>query len=356
MNSATLYEDEDEIEIYHNKISDNIDVFSADCTVSLSDAEKIINSLDLNDLINESGYIFFDTCAVTESAHNKCKQLVKNLAAKYPKRKFILTGCGVNYDKNFYSIYGTALTNQEKFNILNYGFLSKNNNKTILLNKQKQFGVVKIEDGCYNNCSYCVVNKIRPHYQVPYEEIKKEISYLLKQGKKNIILAGTEISSYNYEDMDLISLCKIILKDFPEINSLKLDPIDPASKIIIPLIEFIKQESKMDNKIFLCTQSCSDSILKSMRRRHNVKRLYELNKIADDKIDFVYQLIIGFPGETDELFQETLNNLKELKPIEVDVMLFSPRVGTDAYNMPNKIDKKIIKKRQEIIYKLYNQH
>lgn len=353
MNDIIL--EKDTIEIYHNKISNNIDIFSSDCTVSLSDIEKIINFLNFDKFKNKKAYVIFDTCAVTESAHNKCKELAKKLYKKYPTRQFFFTGCGVNYDKKFYSIYGIALTNQEKFNILNYGCLSKNNNKTILLNKQKQFGVVKIEDGCYNNCSYCIVNKIRPHYQVPYEEIKKEISFLLKQGKKNIILAGTEISSYNYEDINLISLCKMILKDFPEINSLKLDPIDPASKIIIPLIEFVKQEHRMNNKIFLCTQSCSDSILKSMRRRHNVKRLYELKKIAGDKIDFVYQLIIGFPGETDELFQETLNNLKKLKPIEVDVMLFSPRVGTDAYNMSNKIDEKIIKERQKIIYKLYNQ-
>lgn len=87
-----------------------------------------------------------------------------------------------------------------------------------------------------------------------------------------------------------------------------------------------------------------------MRRRHRVTRLEELNKLADRKVDFVYQLIVGFPGESDKLFMETVNNIKKLKPIDIDTIPFSRRIGTDAYDMPNQIDAKTISNRERILY------
>lgn len=343
----------DSIEIYHSRVSDNIDIFSADCTVSSSDAEKLVNIIELRGLEdnNKNGYVIFDTCAVTESAHKKCKSLAQKIYKKYYNRQLIFTGCGVSYEKEFYNSLGMTINNQEKAKFFACNeHLGKD---IILLNKQKDFGIVKIEDGCYNNCAYCIVHKIRPHYQVPYEDIKNNIKALINNGKKNIILAGTEITSYCYMDLNLVLLCKKILNDFPEIEHLKIDPIDPAPSIVVPLIEFIKQEKRMDKEIILCTQSCCDTILKNMRRRHTVKRLHELNELSDNIIKFIYQIIVGFPGETDELFNETLNNIKELKPVDIDLMVFSPRIGTDAYSMHGQIDGYTILKRKNILQDLY---
>lgn len=339
-----------DVYFYHNKVAKNIDIFTVGCEISQWDGEKITNLLNFDEMKNPDGYILFNTCTVTESANTVCKRITKRLRKVYPNKQFYFMGCGVNYDKEFYSQYGTALTNEEKFNIFKYGCLTKSKKAPIQSNKHREVGFVKIEDGCYNNCAYCVIHKIRPHYQVPYKKIHREITMLLNQGKRDIQLIGTEIASYHSDGMDLTDLCKQILKDFPQINSLVIGAIDPASKQLEKLIDLIKNDKRVFNSIYLCTQSCCDTILKSMRRRHLVSRLEELNRLADGKADFVYQLIVGFPGETEELFQETIENIKRLKPIDIDTIPFSPRIGTDAYSMPGQITSDEISDRERRLY------
>lgn len=360
MNTEYLKSLDDEIGadvyFYHNQIAENIDVFTVGCEISQWDGEKIANMLNLNEMNHPGGYILFNTCAVTESANTVCHRITKRLHSIYPNKKFYFMGCGVNYDKAFYDTYGTAILNEDKFNITKYSCSQKNTGKNIISNKHREVGFVKIEDGCYNNCAYCIIHKIRPHYQRPYSKIKQEIQALLNQGKKDIQLIGTEVASYHSNGMDLTKLCKTILADFPEIHNIIIGAIDPASDQVDKLIELIKHEPRIFNSIYLCTQSCSDTILKSMRRRHTVKRLEELNQISDGTADFVYQLIVGFPGETEELFLETLNNIKRLKPIDIDTIPFSPRIGTDAYSMPNKIDTKEIADRERRLYNAVNDY
>ncbi len=339
-----------DVYFYHNKISDKIDIFTVGCEISQWDGEKIANLINFDELTDPNGYILFNTCAVTESANTVCKRVAKRLSLAYQKRKIYFMGCGVNYDKNFYASYGTPLTNEEKFNVFKYGCSKKNSTQTIQSDKHREVGFVKIEDGCYNNCAYCIIHKIRPHYQVPYTKIKKEIQTLLLQGKRDIQLIGTEIASYKDGDMDLCSLCEKILSDFPEIHNIIIGAIDPASKQLEKLIRLIKRDNRIFNSIYLCTQSCCDTILENMRRRHRVSRLEELNKLADGKVDFIYQLIVGFPGESNSLFMETVNNIKKLKPIDIDTIPFSRRIGTDAYNMPNQVDAKTISNRERILY------
>lgn len=339
-----------DVYFYHNKVAKNIDIFTVGCEISQWDGEKITNLLNFDEMKNPDGYILFNTCTVTESANTVCKRITKRLRTVYPNKQFYFMGCGVNYDKEFYSQYGTALTNEEKFNIFKYGCLTKSKKAPIQSNKHREVGFVKIEDGCYNNCAYCVIHKIRPHYQVQYKKIHKEITMLLNQGKRDIQLIGTEIASYHSDGMDLTDLCRQILKDFPQINSLVIGAIDPASRQLEKLIDLIQNDERVFNSIYLCTQSCCDTILKSMRRRHLVSRLEELNRLADGKVDFVYQLIVGFPGETEKLFQETVENIKQLKPIDIDTIPFSPRIGTDAYSMPGQITPDEISDRERRLY------
>ena len=188
---------------------------------------------------------------------------------------------------------------------------------------------------------------------MPYEKIHRQIRTLLDQGKKCIQLLGTEIATYYSDGMDLAALCRRILDDFPEMEYLVMGAIDPASNQVEKLIDLIKHESRMGNKLYLCTQSCSDTILKAMGRRHNVARLRELDKLAKKEgkpVFLILQLIVGFPGETDELFQETLDYIKETKPIDYDTIPFSRRKGTPAYDMPNQVPTDVIYKRERIIY------
>lgn len=333
---------------YHNKINDIVDLYTVGCEVSEWDGEKIARSLDLDELKDET--VIINTCAVTDLAQKASEKVVERLRRIYPEKKFFIVGCGVDYNKGYYDRYGTALGNEEKFKVENYGLVKRKSGLNMPLNIHRNVGTIKIEDGCYNNCAYCVIHKIRPHYMMPYVKIKAQIEALLSQGKKNIQLIGTEISSYYSDGYHLTELCKKILEDFPEIDNIVMGAIDPASSEIEKLIELMKKEARIYNTLYLCTQSCSDAVLKAMNRRHDVKRLREINKLADGKVNLVFQLIIGFPGETDELFQETVDLIKELKPVDYDTIPFSPRKGTPAYDMPCKIPLEVIEKREQIIY------
>lgn len=185
---------------------------------------------------------------------------------------------------------------------------------------------------------------------MPYEKIHAQIEALLSQDKKNIQLIGTEVSSYYSDGMHLTELCKKILEDFPGIDNVVMGAIDPASSEVDKLIELMKTEPRIYNTLYLCTQSCSDTILKAMNRRHDSNRLRELSRLADGKVNFVYQFIIGFPGETEELFQESVDLVKELKPVDYDTIPFSPRKGTPAYDMPNQVPLEVIERREQILY------
>lgn len=333
---------------YHNKINDIVDLYTVGCEVSEWDGEKIVRSMNLDELEQET--VIVNTCAVTDLAQQASEKVVERLTHIYPNKKFFITGCGVDYNKGYYDKYGTALGNEEKFKIENYGVSARHGNFNLPLNIHRNVGTVKIEDGCYNNCAYCVIHKIRPHFMMPYEKIYAQIEALLSQGKKNIQLIGTEVSSYYSDGMHLTELCKKILADFPEIDNVVMGAIDPASSEVDKLIELMKTEPRIYNTLYLCTQSCSDTILKAMNRRHDVNRLREINRLADGKVNLVFQLIIGFPGETDELFQETVDLIKEMKPVDYDTLPFSPRQGTLAFDMPNRIPLEIIEKREQIIY------
>ena len=333
---------------YHNKINDIVDLYTVGCEVSEWDGEKIVRSMNLDELEQET--VIINTCAVTDLAQKASEKVVERLTHIYPNKKFFITGCGVDYNKGYYDKYGTALGNEEKFKIENYGVSARHGNFNLPLNIHRNVGTVKIEDGCYNNCAYCVIHKIRTHYMMPYEKIHAQIEALLSQGKKNIQLIGTEVSSYNSDGMHLTELCKKILEDFPEIDNVVMGAIDPASSEVDKLIELMKVEPRIYNTLYLCTQSCSDTILKAMNRRHDSNRLRELSRLADGKVNFVYQFIIGFPGETEELFQESVDLVKELKPVDYDTIPFSPRKGTPAYDMPSQVPLEVIERREQILY------
>ena len=157
----------------------------------------------------------------------------------------------------------------------------------------------------------------------------------------------------------LSDLCKKLLSDVPEIKRLRLSSLDPASPEVLKIIDLIKHDKRMMPHIHLSMQSGSDTILEAMHRRHSAKTVRKLVNYADDKVSFGWDIICGFPGETEELFQETLNLAKDLKPIRIHAFPFSPRPDTEAATLPNQVNKSISKKRVKIISEIasdnYNQ-
>lgn len=335
--------------IWYSRISDNLEYYSYGCPDSRWDLETIIYQLDMSSITKPT--ILIDTCCGIDLQENISKMLVKNLADIYPEKQLIIIGCGVNYDRNFFSKYGKVLNNQEKFDMTNYPF--KSVKKDIFL-APHVYGAVKIQDGCYQECTYCTICKVRSHFTFTYEEIDKQIRTCINNGWCDILLFGTDICYYHKDGHDLLDLCNHVLKTFPEITSLKLDSINPGYNRIYELIDLIKNEPRFQKDLDLAIQSCSNTILKSVGRTYTYEDIKKITEHAGNDLFIAHQLITGLPGESEELFKESFDNIKKLGPQLITLCPYSKRKGTKAIENPDQVPHDIAKKRELLLRKTFN--
>ena len=209
---------------------------------------------------------------------------------------------------------------------------------------------IKIQDGCSNKCSYCVINKLRnnPH-SLSYNNILNQIP----NKKVEIELYGTEICYYYDKDCNknIIDLLESLLQNKPNITSISLSSIDPSSPLIFDLIKFIGNNSKIIPHITLAVQSGSNKIIKDMNRHYDSERIKDIHNYAKEfNVSIGWELIIGFPTETDILFNETRELFNLLKPINNTIFKYSPRENTPSFNM-RRLDKDVITSRYDILIK-----
>lgn len=328
-------------EIFYRKFNDKIELYAYGCPDSIWDLEVIASGINSEKL--EEPILFIDTCAAINLQEAISKRVVDRLTKIYPDRKIFITGCGVNYEPEYYKDKGICFDNFQKFNLENYNLPLKDNYKFTQANHES--GFIKISDGCDLNCSYCAIKNFRPKYMMSYNEIAIQIERSIAAGNTDICLFGTEICSYNYHDMDLVSLIKTILSDFDKVTNIKLDSINPGYKRINKLITLIKKEPRMQKELDLAVQSCSDSVLKRMHRSYTVEQIKDIVKQCAG-LNIQFQLITGFPGETEEEFNESLEIIKQLAPNRITLCPFSARTGTEAYSLDNQVPHEIAEERE----------
>lgn len=341
-NSLTLNDS-----VFYKRISDKLEFYSYGCYDSRWDLETITEQINLESL--KENIIIIDVCAAIDVQEEISKSVVDKISKIYPNKKIIITGCGITYDRDFYSKYGITLDNRQKFDLSNYPFESI---KRDIFKIAHFNGAIKIQDGCFNKCAYCAIKNFRCHYTYSEEEIFKQVKASIDNGINDILLFGTEICEWHQNNKDLVDLCKDLIDHFPQIK-IRLDSINPGFRRIFDLIELIKIEPRMKKDIDLSVQSCSDKILKSINRFYNVNKLFEINKRIDNSIYVAYQLITGLPGETEDIFLESLDNLKKINPSLVTVCTFSERKDTQLYNAKNAISKDVAEQRKAIIQNIF---
>jgi threonylcarbamoyladenosine tRNA methylthiotransferase MtaB len=206
---------------------------------------------------------------------------------------------------------------------------------------------VQIGDGCDRHCTYCVTRLLRGGaVSFPYERILADARALLDNGYEEIVLTGVNIADYKG---GLAALCGKLLADLPEMRRLGLSSLDPAAEIEA-IIELIMRELRMTPHLHLSVQSGSDEILGRMARRHTRGRIREIMSQGRGRaITFSWDIICGFPGETEELFGETLALARELGPTKIHTFPFSARPGTPAADMPDRISRAEAKERVRIL-------
>jgi threonylcarbamoyladenosine tRNA methylthiotransferase MtaB len=335
----------------------NIKTLSFGCRLNALECERI------RGMLSRAGIcaVIVNTCAVTAEAERQCGQAVRKIARENPGAIIFVTGCAATRNPGlFEKIPGAVvIPNEKKMELRAYldKISQKNrgnscpeiNGNFDTENKlSKKF--IQIQNGCNHDCTYCVTRLLRgPAVSFEYDEILANVRAATAAGFGEIVLTGVDAASYlhieNGRPFLISDLCQRLLCDAPEMERLRLSSVDPAVPAIRNIIEIMKTERRFMPHLHLSMQSGSDTILRAMRRRHTAEMVRELVRRADGKVSFSWDIICGFPGETDELFNETLELARELKPIRIHAFPFSPRPGTVAAEMPNQIPRNTARAR-----------
>ena len=335
------------------------------------------------DIVNfdeEADIYVVNTCTVTNMSDRKSRQILRRAKELNEKAIVVAVGCYVQVAKNeidkIPEIDFTLGTN-EKVNIVNNveSFLEngqKINIDDVLHNKnygdfgditytEKTRAVIKVQDGCDRFCSYCIIPYARGRVRSRKpENVIKEIEDISKKGIKEVVITGIHVASYGKDfnnQYRLIDLLEEINK-IDGIVRIRLGSLEP--KIITE--EFMQRLIKLEkicHHFHLSLQSGCDNTLKRMNRKYTTSEFEEivqrLRKYYNDVI-LTTDIIVGFPGETEEDFETTYNYLKKINFYKMHVFPYSPRKGTVAAKMPNQIQGDVKERRSKRLIELSNEN
>ena len=319
-----------------------------------------------------------NTCSVTQNADKEFKYLVNKVKRKNPNSSVVAIGCYAQLKpKKISEIPGVDLVlgADKKFDILNYLNLEDQDNNNIhsceinsvdffkssysLGDRTRSF--LKVQDGCDYKCTYCTIPQARGKSRSgTISEILNNVKHLVASGVKEIVLTGVNIGDYGIFDTktkkretnfyELISNIDLI----PDLNRVRISSIEP-NLLSDEIIQFVHNSNSFVKHFHIPLQSGSDKILKLMKRRY-LKNLYisRINKIKELMPDCCIgvDVIVGFPGETEEDFNETYEFLKALNISYLHVFSYSERDNTESLKINHKIPKKTRAIRSQILRKL----
>lgn len=334
-------------------MQEKIIVKSFGCRLNATEAAKLEIVARAAGLENA---VIFNTCAVTSEAERQAKQAVRRAARENPNAKIYVVGCAADRDtEGFAALPGVAavIKNADKFNPKSYNQTTKTMSaENIIVSKYPSLskGFLQIQTGCNHACTYCIVHTLRGRSKSwPYEAILAQAAALVAGGFSEIVLTGVNITEF---DKGLAPLAQRLLADLTGIRRLRMSSLDPAADELPTLIDLMLADSRVMPHMHLSMQSGCDEILLKMARQHRAKDLEKLAEYAAGRISFGVDIICGFPGETDKLFDETLRTLEILRPIKIHAFPFSPRPGTPAATMQGQIPTEIARARVAKLHEL----
>jgi tRNA-2-methylthio-N6-dimethylallyladenosine synthase len=344
-----------------NRIYDTVKKIGYNKTENYEDANcYLLNTCHIRDKAKEK--VYHEIGRVKKNFRSKQKPLViiagcvaqaenKEMLKREPYIDFVIGPQSyhkinetiLNYFKNKKKIEETEFDAVSKFNYL----------KKIKNHSEKVSSFLTIQEGCDKFCHFCVVPYTRgPEYSRPFDQIIDEVKFLVDKGTKEIILLGQNVNAYDFEGYRLSNLILEIEK-FSEIKRIRYTTSHPKD-MTEDLVEVYKYAKKLMPLVHLPVQSGSNKILNQMNRKHTIQEYIEIFdklKEINSQIEFSSDFIIGYPGEEEKDFQETLELIKRIKFINSYSFIFSPRPGTIAENL-ELIDKKISMER---LKKIQNQ-
>ena len=349
------------------------------CKVNIYESEYVINLMQDNDYqlvdFDMNAYIYIiNTCTVTNEADKKDRKLINSIRKKHPDKILVVMGCysqlkssnidadiviGNKYKSKIVELIEKYIQNKEKIVLVDD--ITDTNFEDMYINRfiNHTRAFVKIQDGCNAFCSYCTIPYARGGLRSKdFNKTIEEVTNLVNNGYKEIVLTGIHTGRYGKEiNTNLESLLKELVK-IKGILRIRLSSIE-INEITDGIIELIKNNPIMAKHLHIPLQSGSNDILIAMNRKYNLD--YFINKISYIRkeisdISITTDLIVGFPGETEENFQETIDTLNKIKFTKIHTFPFSKRDGTKAATMPNHIDGNIKKCRVKEVLMLSDKY
>ena len=349
-------------------------VYTLGCKVNTYESEYILLKLleagyEIGSLDEVCDVYIINTCTVTNTADIKSRKIIHRVKRNNPKACIVVLGCYAEDHPDDFDDVNIYIGNKDKSKIvelLDLYFVKKEPIRRVLENKDKFEDMfitdfknrcrafVKIQDGCENFCSYCVIPYVRGKCRSKEVAVAlKEIETLVAKGFKEIVLTGIHTGNYG---VDLGTNFAALLKEIVKIKGLKRLRISSIeiTELTDEVLEIIKENEVIVDHLHVPLQAGSDEILKLMNRKYDLAYFEEkLQKIRDIRkdISITTDIIVGFPLESEELFQKTITTARALNFSKIHVFPYSKRANTKAALLPNQVDEAVKKQRaRELLF------
>ena len=353
------------------------------CKVNQYESDAMMQSLiDMGctrgSLDEPADIYIINTCSVTNIADRKSRQMIHRMRKLSPNAIIAATGCYVQATGDELAKNGTAdliIGNNRKKDVarilsefLTEKTISDNyidinadpdfENLSIAFPENHTRAYIKIQDGCNNFCSYCIIPYVRGRIRSRHlKDILDEASLLAKNGVKELVLTGINVSSYSDKtedkENDLADVIAEVAK-IPGIERIRMSSVEPRV-ITDRFLEVISNTPKFCPHFHLSLQSACNNTLKAMNRHYTIEEYMDTVKrlrTVYDRPAITTDVIVGFPGETEADFEDTYKHLEELNLYEIHTFKYSRRNGTVAEKLPNQVDEQIKNKRSDKVLSL----
>lgn len=354
-------------------------IITLGCKVNTYESNSISDTLLANGYEKalddrQADIVIINTCTVTNTANNKSLKMIRHAIRNNRDAIIIVTGCSAQvYHKQIMEIDGVSIIigTVGKSQILKYieeykkdkeQIIDVKNNTNILFeemklnNFDKTRAFVKIQDGCNNFCSYCIIPFTRGSVRSRNkDEIINEIKTLINYGHHEIVLTGIHTGNYGeeFDNYDFASLLSDLVK-IQGLDRLRISSIE-VTELNDRVLSILEKEKVLVSHLHIPLQAGTDKILKAMNRKYDTKYFKEkIDKIRTIRPDISIStdVIVGFPGETEEDFIESMDFINSMKFSKIHVFPYSKREGTKAATFDNQVDEKVKKDRARLLIKL----
>ena len=352
-------------------------IITLGCKVNAYESEVIKEKL-LSDNFEENNdtpdVVILNTCSVTNTADSKSLKTLRRIKRENPKSIFVVCGCSVQNNKESFENIGADIIigNKEKSKIVDLikDFIKNNKEYENVGDMQNTYfedmqidsfnhvrAYIKIQDGCNNYCSYCIIPYLRGNLRCKdFDTTLKEAKTLVENNHKEIVLTGIHTGSYNSNGNDLCDLI-VALSEIKGLKRIRLSSIEITEINNEKFYELLKNNKVLCDHLHIPLQAGSDNVLKRMNRKYDLTYYESVIKnirAIRPNISISTDCIVGHPYETEQNFLNTLEFCEKIKFSKIHVFPYSKREGTAASKMPEQVDEKTKKVRASKLIELSN--